>query len=493
MAYTINRYDGSVLDTVEDGTINSFTDIKLVGRNYAGYGEVQNENFVYLLENFSNVNPPPRPISGQIWFDSSTSKLKFYDGTKFRTTGGAEISDSSPIGLTEGDFWWDTANEQLYAFNGTDFILVGPQDAGEGITQMQSRTIIDTNGVSHSVIVSVLNDVIVHIISNEEFQIQQTPENAIPGFDIVKKGLTLVNTLLGSGGVTSSEHIFWGTVSNAKQLGGIDANEFIRTNDANFNSLVSFSDQGLAIGDSNDLKIFIENDNEAVLQNDIGEVVNLKVKDTAGPVKNVLRFESSTVLPGLKENGDKEPVAIGSSVSTFNDVYADNFWGISEKANSLLVSGNKRFGDIQATANSIAVRDSSGDLRVNLLRGTALTARYADLAEIYSTDKTYSVGTVVTICEHETHDVEIAKKTDIPIGVISEKPAYVMNSDAEGQPIALKGRTPIRVLGAVNKGESVYLLANGVTSVKGKGEIVGIALQTNKGPEEKLVECFIKT
>ena len=50
------------------------------------------------------------------------SKLKFYDGTKWRTTGGAEISATSPAGLAEGDFWWDTNNEQLYAYNGTSFI-----------------------------------------------------------------------------------------------------------------------------------------------------------------------------------------------------------------------------------------------------------------------------------------------------------------------------------------------------------------------------------
>jgi hypothetical protein len=147
MAYTINRYDGSTLTVVEDGTIDQNTDLKLVGRNYAGYGEIQNENFVFLLENFANQNPPPKPVSGQLWFDSSASKLKFYDGGQFRSTGGAETNTDQPSGLTEGDFWWDTSNEQLYAFNGTDFILIGPQDAGEGITQMQSRTVIDTNGV----------------------------------------------------------------------------------------------------------------------------------------------------------------------------------------------------------------------------------------------------------------------------------------------------------------------------------------------------------
>ena len=46
MAYTINRYNNATLSTVEDGTLDQTTDLKLVGKNYAGYGEIQNENFV---------------------------------------------------------------------------------------------------------------------------------------------------------------------------------------------------------------------------------------------------------------------------------------------------------------------------------------------------------------------------------------------------------------------------------------------------------------
>lgn len=85
MAYIINRYNGTVLTSVEDGTVNQTTELKFVGKNYSGYGEIQNENFLHLLENFSNTTPPAKAISGQIWFDSSSSKLKFYDGVKWRS------------------------------------------------------------------------------------------------------------------------------------------------------------------------------------------------------------------------------------------------------------------------------------------------------------------------------------------------------------------------------------------------------------------------
>ena len=78
MAYVINRYNTAQLTVVEDGTIDQVTDLKLVGKNYAGYGEIQNENFVFLLENFAGANQPPKAISGQLWFDSGINKLKFY-------------------------------------------------------------------------------------------------------------------------------------------------------------------------------------------------------------------------------------------------------------------------------------------------------------------------------------------------------------------------------------------------------------------------------
>ena len=75
MAYIINTYNTAQLTVVEDGTIDQTTDLKLVGKNYAGYGEIQNENFVFLLENFAGMSEPPKAIVGQIWFDSSSNSF----------------------------------------------------------------------------------------------------------------------------------------------------------------------------------------------------------------------------------------------------------------------------------------------------------------------------------------------------------------------------------------------------------------------------------
>ena len=184
MAYIINLTNGTQLASVEDGTIDKSTTLKLVGKNYAGYGEIQNENFVHLLENFSSANQPASPLSGQIWFDSSVKKLKFYDGTKFRTTGGAEVSTTQPVGLTTGAFWWDSTNNQLYAQNASGaFVLIGPQSVGNTVTAMVTGQVRDNAGTIRTVIKGTIEDNVVFLVSNSEFTIDATDaSNTITGF-----------------------------------------------------------------------------------------------------------------------------------------------------------------------------------------------------------------------------------------------------------------------------------------------------------------------
>ena len=69
MAYVINKTDGTQLVVLQDAAVDSTTSLSFVGRNYVGYGEIQNENFLFLLENFANISAPITPIKGQVWFD----------------------------------------------------------------------------------------------------------------------------------------------------------------------------------------------------------------------------------------------------------------------------------------------------------------------------------------------------------------------------------------------------------------------------------------
>ena len=492
MAYVINLTNGGSLVTVEDGTIDQSTSLKLVGKNYAGYGEIQNENFIHLLENFSSASQPAGPLSGQIWFDNSVKKLKFYDGTKFRTTGGAEVATTQPVGLTTGDFWWDSGNNQLYAQNADGgFVLISPQSIGTTVSAMVTAQIRDNNQVNRTVIKGTVDDGVVFIVSNSEFTIDTTdPANVISGFDVVRQGLTLRNTTSSTNGATSSAHRFHGTATNAEKLGGVAAADYALAGAANFSSVVRFADAGFTVGAANDLAVFIDESgsgNEGVIDNTVGQKIRFKVKSSGGVTTEPFHIQSGGLIPTTTATYD-----IGDSNYKWRNMYATSFNGLATQAIALQVGSNYRTGDVNPTNNTVAVRDSSGNISANVFNGISTSARYADLAEKYTTDQEHPIGTAMEICTHGDHEAGPAKASSMAIGVISAEPAYLMNSEAEGQAIGLKGRVPVRVKGAVKKGEAVYAWEDGVCSTVQTTALVGIALEASDDESEKLIECVLK-
>jgi len=95
----------------------------------------------------------------------------------------------------------------------------------------------------------------------------------------------------------------------------------------------------------------------------------------------------------------------------------------------------------------------SGNVNATYFNGTATSAQYADLAEIYKADADYAPGTVVKIGGDAEITQTITHADENVFGVISTNPAYLMNSEAEGLPVAMTGRCPIKVIGKVKKGE----------------------------------------
>ena len=80
MSYIINNSRGQVIATVQDGTVNTTaTDLTLVGQGVTNYGTAENENYVYLLENFANNTAPLQPILGQLWYQANTDTIHAYN------------------------------------------------------------------------------------------------------------------------------------------------------------------------------------------------------------------------------------------------------------------------------------------------------------------------------------------------------------------------------------------------------------------------------
>ena len=527
MAYQIDRYNNTLLTTVEDGTVDQTTDLKFIGKNYAGYGEIQNENMLFLLENFSGTVAPPRALTGQIWYDSASTKLKFYDGNTWKASGGALSAATSPTAATVGDFWWDNANEQLYVYNGTTFTLIGPQNAGEGLTQMQSTDLLGQNAVNNNIIATTINDVVIAVSSNaESFDIDAT--NTIPGFSKINKGITLVNTPSTGQypGVTTSEHRFHGTATAAEKIviynGNGTINRVINAADlvvssagveSNFTSVTNFKNAaGINVGENSELNLkYDAASNSGIIHNTNGTNSKILLKTTSAVGTsttiadiNILGIIPEDTRPAAAE-GQPRPLYvpkfdIGTADLRWKTVYANNFNGLASIASSLLLGtydptnplANAKYPSTSATPNSVAVRDSDGNLVANLFKGIATAARYADLAEKYTTAEELAPGTAVAVCAHEDYEVEPASASNFCIGVVSTNPAVMMNSEAEGQYIGLKGRLPVRVKGAVKKGQAVYALADGVCTTLATSALVGVALESNSDEGEKLVECVLK-
>ena len=189
MPYTITLTDGAVLTIIPDGQYDNTTSLTLPGKNLSGYGQIQNENFVYLLENFANVTAPPRQLTGQLWFDESAGVLRVYNNNWQPLAVLTTVSNSAS---NLGNLWYNTQDNQLLINTGTGFSVVGPEGvAGWGSTRFISTILQDSSGFSHPVVEWSVNGEILAIVSQNGFNLGSI--NPVPGFPSVVRGVTFQN------------------------------------------------------------------------------------------------------------------------------------------------------------------------------------------------------------------------------------------------------------------------------------------------------------
>jgi len=265
MAYQINKTDGTIVSTVADSQIdNNSTDLTFIGKNYSGFGEILNENFVKLLENFSSVAAPTRPIRGQIWFDVTESKLKVYNGSQFVPVSSATISSSRPSTLGVGDLWYNDIDQQLYFFDGTNPILLAPlYSKNQGLSGLQVRSILDTLNQTRVITLLYTNGILLGIFSKDSF----VPKNAIDGFS------GSIDPGFNAGSLSNLK--FKVTTTNSETLGkdgtypnGVPATVYLRSDTSNTidGQLRITRDLGIVVGSAGNGALVVNNGN-VVLQN----------------------------------------------------------------------------------------------------------------------------------------------------------------------------------------------------------------------------------
>ena len=538
MAYTINKTDGTVLTTIADGTLDATLDISLFGKNYAGFGELLNENQVKLLENFADTtaNTPTKAVEGQLFYDKTKKQLQVYQGSAFKAASGTNVSTAQPTVGSTGDLWFDSTNEQMYVYNGSIWILVGPVVSGSsGTTGSVATTIVDNTGTSRAVIQSLLNDVIVSITSAIEF----TPLNDISGFATIKRGVTL------STAISSAK--FQGTATDADSVGGVAAANLLKANedDTTTGTLTIANDNSLVLGVDGDVSLIQSGTGFTLKNTALNGDVNIDINDggintTAiaidGATTDITFSASATVGSDLTVAGNLQVNGATVTNSATNTTVEDNIIvlnsgqtaggaggfdsssGLGDStvgndigilfdrgihANVALIwdESEDQFALIQTTEDGT----STGNIAITsyaTLRATATSAQYADLAERYHADASYEYGTVVKLGgDNEITKCTQQSDTDV-FGVISEDPAFAMNSGAGPNSthpyVALTGRVKCSVVGPVQKGDRLVSsstpgCAESVSDLSSVSlyAVIGRSLETSDSPGVKYLEIAV--
>tara|TARA_B100001121_G_scaffold306273_1_gene325454 strand:- start:609 stop:2105 length:1497 start_codon:yes stop_codon:yes gene_type:complete len=452
MAYTVNKTNSSSSPnqyTVQDGVLNTQTDLSFIGKGYAGYGETIAENFLHLLENFANTSAPSKPITGQLWWDATNSKLQVYNGTAFQTAGGsAPYQSDQPANLAAGDLWIDSDTQQMFFYNGTSSVLIGPPGATGTTNGFTFESILDSTDATQN-ITNVFNDGNrIAIISEDTF----TPKVSISGFATIKKGITLTTAI--------ADTKFQGTASDADALGGVAAAGYFRSdsNDTTSGTISVANDGGVVIGADSDLSLTVDASG-AIISNTVPNTdITFKVND-AGTTTTVMTIDGSESRVGIGTTTPSTTLEVAGTVTatTFTGNFSGGIAGdISNSGTNSM--GTLTMGGTLTTKNIVPDANTTYDIgtslkQYNLIYAKATSAQYADLAEKYETDSNYDVGTVVVFGgEKEVTQSTISNDTRV-CGVISEDPAYLMNSGSEGQAVALVGKVKCKVHGVVAKGD----------------------------------------
>jgi hypothetical protein len=304
MAYKINNTFGTLLVTLADGTIDTTTtDLTLIGKGYAGFGEKLNENFISLLENFNNTSAPANKIQGQLWFDKTNERLNVYTGTKFKPVGSPTNSTNQPSNAVEGDAWFDTSNKQYYIYDGSAWTLIGPTTvAGTGVTTAVAETVEDNTGVNRDVLKFIANDAVVGVVSNLAFTPSGTETKGAAlvaaGFSSVAQGIQL------SSAVSSAK--FRGTATDSDSLGGVAAANYLRSNadDTTSGTLGVLADgTTLTLGAGSDITFTMASDNLTIAQTTQDKDIIFTVND-GGVTTTLITLDGDTGRVELPAVGD---------------------------------------------------------------------------------------------------------------------------------------------------------------------------------------------
>lgn len=544
MSYIIVLTNGTQLTTVQDGTLNTTNaGLSLIGKGYTGFGTAFNDNTVHQAENFANTIPPANPLTGQLWYDTVNAAIKLYNGTVFKSISVSSAGPTAPSNASLGDEWFDTINQQLRVYNGSIWVLIGPTSlASSGLNGIITATIIQ-NGSTYFTADLYANNRLVGKVASDNLI-----EPNIAGFGNIRPGINFVtspSSAIVEGGLYNVEEITLGTADQLIiQVDPSTNNPIISSSLANTEIVVRVNNSNIfavtqtailpgvtdtiSLGSPSDIFSNIYANN--IFGNFVGQA-----EARPGGTNGQIQYNNNGNLAGagisVDENGQNPFVAanmyVGSNIicngqfglltagttltlgvgvnnaplsgPTTTDLgLSINYFDSSQKAAFLGVRNSDKnlVYYVNSTTNGFNTNGTLGNITAAYFSGTATSALYADVAERYLADDIYDPGTVIQIGGAEEVTQVINDASLDVFGVISTAPALLMNDrldDLEHNPaIALVGRVPTKVVGAVKKHDKLVSAGLGrarvfADGVDDRAAVFAYALESNDDTAVKLI------
>ena len=537
MPYNLNYFDGRAFITLADGVVDqqASSSLYLIGKDVTSYGTIQNDNFLWLTENFAGTVEPVNKVQGQLWFDKSISVLKpkVYDGAEWRTIGIVTSGVTSATNATLGDFWYETSAGQLFIKNTlSNYSLIGPEAVpGFGTTKFVSTKVIDTADGLHACIVMYADGIILGAVSNDDFDVKSTEAVYLAGIPHVGRGFNFA-----SGASISSDDVYlkadvaevitarW-SFTNSSGIG--IGTSTIYSSEAG-NLTLQSTNRSVVVNASE----FRPGSNLTTLGNSSNKFAKVYTSEinagssitSANLVGKFILSSSSKIEPGTDGT-----ISFGASNARFATLFSKglNSGGTTEEGtitgawklgagSSLDVSGGSFISatsdanTVTAIINVISPKLSAGSPSTNgtfvgqwsfgpgssLTLPIGTTSYYADIAERYASDVQYESGTVVMF--GGTSEVTIANvhSTAAVAGIVTTEPAQILNSDlTDSVAIALVGRVPCKVTGNITRGNLLVVShIPGVLTTSlfpSPGTIVAKAMENYNSPNVGVIEVMV--
>lgn len=341
MSYIINKTNGVQLAEIVDGSIDQLsTNLTLVGRDYLNYGELLNENFVFLLENFANSNSPDKAIAGQLWFDTSINKLRVFNGQAYQDIGGTIASDTEPV-TSVGDIWIDTIKKQLFFNSGSELTLGCPiYTEAQGKSGFVVEDVLDSFGVYKTVVCLYVSSVLIGIFSSILFETGQD----IDGYGL--SGST-INIGFNAGNLLGIK--FYTPVTQADTLAtGYDETAFVHTiGDVMSGTLSIQNGTPLLLGPSDNIEMSFNPTMFQISSNVVNLDFQIGMLDAGGLYPGIY-IDASTRHVGIYQSVPLATLHVNGSEIVDGDLYVNNINGTS-----IVTTGSGQFDDIEISTNNI--------------------------------------------------------------------------------------------------------------------------------------------